>query len=162
MCLAAERNTIHCDGSPLQHGEQRALRTATGRVSAKRPRQPAQAVEAYYRSSMVTGKGTTPEDFLNVGGTLYTTLEPCPMCASSPLVCRVKRVVFLLADRKYGGAWRMLKAPLGRHPTHFLVVWPLPLTLFLASASSSQPSLLRSPSSGISVNRTPKPISSAV
>lgn len=108
--LALDRNTIHSDGSPLQHGEQRAIRTAIGRVSAKRPRQPAQAIEGYYRSSMFMGKGTTPEDFLNAGGTLYTTLEPCPMCASSLLVSRMKRVVFLLADQKYGGAWQMLKA----------------------------------------------------
>lgn len=108
--LALDRNTIHSDGSPLQHGEQRALRTAIGRVSAKRPRQPAQAVEGYYRSSMFMGKGTTPDDFLNAGATLYTTLEPCPMCASSLLVSRMKRVVFLLADQKYGGAWQMLKS----------------------------------------------------
>ena len=108
--LALDRNTIHSDGSPLQHGEQRALRTAISRVSTKRPRQPTQAIEGYYRSSMFMGKGTTPDDFLNVGGTLYTTLEPCPMCASSLLVCRMKRVVFLLPDQKYGGAWQMLKA----------------------------------------------------
>lgn len=108
--LALDRNTIHSDGSPLQHGEQRALRIAISKVSAKRPRQPAQAIEGYYRSSMFMGKGTTPDDFLNVGGTLYTTLEPCPMCASSLLVCRMKRVVFLLADQKYGGAWLLLKS----------------------------------------------------
>lgn len=107
--LALDRNTIHSDGSPLQHGEQRAVRTAIARVSAKRPRQPGQAVEGYYRSSMFMGKGTTPDDFLNAGGTLYTTLEPCPMCASTLLVCRMKRVVFLLADQKYGGAWQLLK-----------------------------------------------------
>lgn len=43
------------------------------------------------------------------GGTLYTTLEPCPMCASSLLVSRMKRVVFLLPDQRYGGAWPLLK-----------------------------------------------------
>jgi tRNA(Arg) A34 adenosine deaminase TadA len=107
--LALERNTIHADGSPLQHGEQRALRTAIARVAVKRPRQPAQAIEGYYRSSMFMGKGTTPADFLDVGATLYTTLEPCPMCASSSLVSRVKRLVFLLPDHKYGGAWNLLK-----------------------------------------------------
>ena len=107
--LALELNTIHADGSPLQHGEQRALRTAIARVSAKRPRQPSQAIEGYYRSSMFMGPGSTPEDLLNAGATLYTTLEPCPMCASSALVARVKRVCFLLADAKYGGAWPLLK-----------------------------------------------------
>ena len=108
--LALDRNTIHADGSPLQHGEQRAIRTAIARVTAKRPRQPSQAVEGYYRSSMFMGKGSSPADFLNVGATLYTTLEPCPMCASSLLVCRMKRVLFLIPDQKYGGAWQMLKS----------------------------------------------------
>lgn len=108
--LALDRNTIHSDGSPLQHGEQRALRTAISRVSAKRPRQPAQSIEAYYRSSMFLAKGVTPDDFLNLGATLYTTLEPCPYCASALLVARMKRVRFLLADKKYGGAWIILKA----------------------------------------------------
>ena len=32
------------------------------------------------------------------------------MCASSLLVCRMKRIVFLIPDQKYGGAWQMLKA----------------------------------------------------
>lgn len=107
--LALDRNTIHADGSPVQHGEQRALRGAIARVAAKRPRKPDQAIEGYYRSSMFMGKGAAAEDFLNLGATLYTTLEPCPMCASTALVCRVKRVVFLLPDQKYGGAWAMLK-----------------------------------------------------
>lgn len=59
---------------------------------------------------MFTGKGSSADDFLNVGATLYTTLELCPMCASSLLVCRMKRVVFLIPDQKYGGAWQVLKA----------------------------------------------------
>jgi tRNA(Arg) A34 adenosine deaminase TadA len=107
--LALDRNTIHADGSPLQHGEQRAIRTAITRVTAKRPRQPSQAVEGYYRSSMFMGKGSSADDFLNVGATLFTTLEPCPMCASSLLVCRMKRTVFLIPDQKFGGGWQILK-----------------------------------------------------
>jgi tRNA(Arg) A34 adenosine deaminase TadA len=107
--LALDHNTIHADGSPLQHGEQRAIRTAITRVTAKRPRQPSQAVEGYYRSSMFMGKGSSADDFLNVGATLFTTLEPCPMCASSLLVCRMKRTVFLIPDQKFGGGWQILK-----------------------------------------------------
>lgn len=108
--LALERNTIHSDGSPLQHGEQRALRTAISRVSGKRPRQPSQSIEGYYRSSMFLAKGATSDDFYNLGATLYTSLEPCPYCASALLVSRVKRVGFLIPDKKYGGAWTTLKA----------------------------------------------------
>src|SRR5262249_26219932 len=36
---------------------------------------------------------------------IYTSLEPCPMCATTILVCRVKRTVFLLQDTTYGGVW---------------------------------------------------------
>ncbi|HEY0018249.1 MAG TPA: nucleoside deaminase [Longimicrobium sp.] len=108
--LALERNTIHMDGSPLQHGEQRALRTAIARVGTKRPKQPTQAIEGYYRSSMFLAKGTTLDDFYNLGVTLYTSLEPCPYCASALLVARMKRVAYLIPDNKYGGAWTTLKA----------------------------------------------------
>ncbi len=44
-------------------------------------------------------------DFLRRGATIYTSLEPCPMCATTILVCRVKRTVFLLQDTTFGGAW---------------------------------------------------------
>jgi tRNA(Arg) A34 adenosine deaminase TadA len=43
--LALDRNTIHSDASPLQHGEQRTIRTAIAKVTMKRPRQPSQAIE---------------------------------------------------------------------------------------------------------------------
>ncbi len=107
--IAIDRNSIHRDGSPLQHGEQLALRTAINWIGAKRPRRPDQAIEGYYRSSMFYAKGTMEEDFLNLGATLYTTLEPCPYCASALLVSRMKRVCYLIPDRKYGGAWLTLK-----------------------------------------------------
>jgi hypothetical protein len=36
---------------------------------------------------------------------LWTTLEPCPMCAATLCVCRMKRVVYVVPDMKYGGSW---------------------------------------------------------
>jgi len=103
--LALEHNQIHAHQSPVEHAEQRALRIAIARIGAKRPRAPATTVEDYYRAQMFYDDGAEDADFLQRGATIYTSLEPCPMCATTILVCRVKRTVFLLQDSTYGGVW---------------------------------------------------------
>jgi tRNA(Arg) A34 adenosine deaminase TadA len=103
--LALEHNQIHAHQSPVEHAEQRALRMAIARIGIKRPRAAATTVEAYYREQMFYDDGTEHADFLQRGATIYTSLEPCPMCATTILVCRVKRTVFLLQDTTYGGVW---------------------------------------------------------
>ena len=103
--LALEHNQIHAHQSPVEHAEQRALRMAIARIGAKRPRAPETTVEDYYRTQMFYDDGAEDADFLQRGATIYTSLEPCPMCATTILVCRVKRTVFLLQDTTYGGVW---------------------------------------------------------
>jgi tRNA(Arg) A34 adenosine deaminase TadA len=103
--LALEQNQIHAHQSPVEHAEQRTLRSAIARIAAKRPRSCATTVEDYYRTQMFYGDGLGEADFLNRGATIYTSLEPCPMCATTILVCRVKRTVFLIQDNTYGGEW---------------------------------------------------------
>src|SRR5215472_1762910 len=103
--LALEHNQIHAHQSPVEHAEQRALRMAIARIGAKRPRAPTTTVEDYYRRQMFYDDGAQDADFLQRGATIYTSLEPCPMCATTILVCRVKRTVFLLQDTTYGGVW---------------------------------------------------------
>jgi len=103
--LALEHNQIHAHQSPVEHAEQRALRMAIGRIAAKRPRGPATTVEDFYRAQLFYDEGAEEADFLQRGATIYTSLEPCPMCATTILVCRVKRTVFLLQDTTFGGAW---------------------------------------------------------
>jgi len=107
--LALEHNQIHAHQSPVEHAEQRALRMAIARIAAKRPRAPATTVEEYYRAQMFYDDGAEDADFLQRGATIYTSLEPCPMCATTILVCRVKRTVFLLQDTTYGGVWTSAK-----------------------------------------------------
>ena len=107
--LALEQNQIHAHQSPVEHGEQRVLRAAIARLAEKRPRDSATTVEDYYRRQLFYGDGLEEADFLNNGATIYTSLEPCPMCATTILVCRVKRAVFLLQDHTYGGAWITIK-----------------------------------------------------
>ncbi len=36
--------------------------------------------------------------------TLYSTVEPCAMCAGALILCRVKRVVYGATDSKFGAA----------------------------------------------------------
>ena len=96
--------------TPVEHAEQRALRTAIARIGVKRPRAPATTVEEYYRTQMFYNDGAEEADFLKRGATIYTTLEPCPMCATTILVCRVKRTVFLLQDTTFGGEWISAKS----------------------------------------------------
>jgi tRNA(Arg) A34 adenosine deaminase TadA len=103
--LALEHNQIHAHQSPVEHAEQRALRMAIARIGVKRARAPATTVEDYYRTQMFYDDGAQDADFLQRGATIYTSLEPCPMCATTILVCRVKRTVFLLQDTTFGGAW---------------------------------------------------------
>ena len=103
--LALEHNQIHAHQSPVEHAEQRALRMAIARIGAKRARTPATTVEDYYRTQMFYDDGAEDADFLQRGATIYTSLEPCPMCATTILVCRVKRTVFLLQDTTFGGEW---------------------------------------------------------
>ncbi len=40
--------------------------------------------------------------------TLYTTLEPCPMCAGAIVIARIRRVVFAAHDPKSGAACSLL------------------------------------------------------
>ena len=54
--------------------------------------------------------------------TLYTTLEPCAMCAGALLLSRVTRVVWAAPDNRHGacGSWVNLLEK--KHPTHTLLV----------------------------------------
>jgi tRNA(adenine34) deaminase len=43
-----------------------------------------------------------------IGGTLYVTLEPCPMCAGAIIMARIERLVYGAADPKAGAAGSVL------------------------------------------------------
>ena len=72
--VAAAGNQREATGDPTAHAEIVALRAAAARVGSWRLE----------------------------GATLYTTLEPCPMCAGALVAARVARVVFATADPKAG------------------------------------------------------------
>jgi tRNA(Arg) A34 adenosine deaminase TadA len=109
--LALDKNSIHANSSPVQHGEQLVVRSAIERLKIKRPRSGDTTVEEYYRSHLFYGPGRTPEDFIYRGCTLYTTLEPCPMCTATLCVCRMKRIIYLITDNTFGGSWDWRSEP---------------------------------------------------
>lgn len=78
------------------------------RINAKRPRNKATtSVEHYYRELLFNFPDTMGN--FKVGGTIYTTLEPCPFCTAALLVNRMKRIVYIIPDAAYGGAYQYLK-----------------------------------------------------
>lgn len=73
--VAAGRNQVLTSGDPTAHAEILALRAAAAALGTR--------------------------DLS--GATLYTTLEPCPMCAAAACWARMARVVCGAPDRRFGG-----------------------------------------------------------
>lgn len=79
--IARERNRIRERKDPTAHAELLALRAAAGQLGHER-----------------LGRGTI----------LYSTLEPCPMCAGAAVLARVDAVVFGAADPKAGAGGSLM------------------------------------------------------
>ncbi|HRY30043.1 MAG TPA: tRNA adenosine(34) deaminase TadA [Elusimicrobiota bacterium] len=78
--LAADRNRIRARRDPTAHAEMLVLRAAARRLKNER-----------------------------LGDTiLYTTVEPCPMCAGAIVLARVREVVFGTADPKAGAGGSLI------------------------------------------------------
>ncbi len=77
-------NRNRAQGSPLEHAEMRALDDAIAHFHALGPRP---QIRRRLRES-----------------TVYTTLEPCPMCAGTMLMAQVGAVVYCMPDRPWGAA----------------------------------------------------------
>ena len=78
--IARAHNLKEITGDPTAHAEMLALRSA------------AQLKQAWR---------------LN-GATLYTTLEPCPMCAGAMVLARIGRLVYGASDPKAGSAGSLM------------------------------------------------------
>ena len=66
----------------------------------------------------LTAAEVTAGDWRLTDCTLYTTKEPCPMCAGAIVHCRLQRVVFGASDPKggaAGGAMNLLQFPTLNH-----------------------------------------------
>lgn len=84
--LAADHNRIRIQHDPTAHAEVLVLKKAARQLKNERLE----------------------------GTILYTTLEPCPMCAGAVVLARVRRVVFATADPKAGAGGSVINVL--RHP----------------------------------------------
>jgi len=96
LVLATSRNRVEATQDPTAHAEVNSIRAACG-------------LRNNWRLS---------------GCTLYTTLEPCPMCLSTAMAARVNRVVFGAHDPRLGaaGGGGFLDLPALEHPFHTISV----------------------------------------
>jgi tRNA(adenine34) deaminase len=88
--LKAGFNANFVEESPVEHAEVRAIRELF--ADAKR-----------------AGASGSPSSMLE-DATIYGTLEPCPMCAGTITMSRIKRVVFGMKDVRFGDALHFLHA----------------------------------------------------
>ena len=73
--LASGHNLTISTNDPTAHAEIVAIRTAAKRI----------------------------ENYRLTGSTVYSTIEPCAMCAGALVTARVKRLVFGALDERFGG-----------------------------------------------------------
>jgi tRNA(adenine34) deaminase len=88
--IAAASNRMEAAGDATAHAEMLCLGTAARRVGS-------------WRLTDVS---------------VYATLEPCPMCASAMVLCRLGRLVYAAPDPKKGAdgsAYRLLDHPANNH-----------------------------------------------
>ena len=132
--LAIARNQIHLHEDPTRHAEVAVVRAAVERIRTERPRQSTMSVEDYYRSSLFYAPDDDAAAYVSKGCTLYTTLEPCPMCAATLCVSRMKRVVFAIPDRVFGGGFTLTRERF--YPEYKLRYEALALTERIPSAQT--------------------------
>lgn len=73
--LAAASNRTIIDSDPTAHAEILAIRQAADKIG----------------------------NYRLIGTTLYTTIEPCVMCAGAIVNARIERLVFAAHDERFGG-----------------------------------------------------------
>jgi tRNA(adenine34) deaminase len=102
--LAVAHNQREASKDPTAHAELLALRDAAGKLGTWRL----------------------------TGCTLYTTLEPCPMCAGALHAARISRLVYAAPDPKAGAAGTLYDLPADPRLNH-----TYPSTLGILQAESA-------------------------
>lgn len=107
--LAAEYNQIFVTEDPLEHAEQRAIRSAFRRLKEKIPRLAGITVEQYYKTQLFMEPGVSDEAFHTTGCSLYNTFDPCGFCATTLVACYMKRIAYLFEDHKFSAVYDLMK-----------------------------------------------------
>ena len=58
------------------------------------------------------------ESWRLIGATLYSTVEPCVMCAGASVLARIDRLVYGTADPKFGGCSSLFRIPTDTRLNH--------------------------------------------
>ncbi len=111
---AAERGEVPV-GAVVARGDEVLATAANEREAAKDPTAHAELLAIQRASRALGGWRLT-------GCTLYSTLEPCPMCAGAAHAARLSRIVFAAPDPKAGYAGTLHDTPGDTRLNHLIHV----------------------------------------
>jgi tRNA(adenine34) deaminase len=64
------------------------------------------------------------ESWRMIGATLYSTIEPCIMCAGAAVLARIDRLVYGATDPKFGGCASLFQIPTDPRLNHRMDIVP--------------------------------------
>jgi len=90
-----------------------AVLVGAGGVIAKGYNQPITAVDPSAHAEIIALRAAAQKlgNYRLPGTRLYSTLEPCPMCAGALIHARVERLVYGARDEKWGACGSLLDIP---------------------------------------------------
>ena len=111
---AAEKGEVPVGAVVAREGEILAV-AANARETTKDPTAHAELLAIRQAAAILGGWRLT-------GCTLYSTLEPCPMCAGAAHAARIDRLVYAAPDPKAGYAGTLHNVPSDAHLNHTITV----------------------------------------
>ncbi len=111
---AAERGEVPVGAVVARDGEVLSV-AANEREATKDP-------TAHAELLAIREAARTLDGWRLTGCTLYSTLEPCPMCAGAAHAARIGRLVYATPDPKAGYAGTLHNTPADEHLNHTITV----------------------------------------
>ncbi len=73
-----------------------------------------------YHAELLAMMDVPPGDL--EGATLYVTMEPCVMCSGATVLGRLKEIVFIVENPRFGGTYSLYQIPLDTRMVHRVTV----------------------------------------